>query len=105
MNMEHAPIRILYLDDEEHNLTAFKAAFRREYEVYTATTASEGHLILNEFDIQVVIADQRMPGTTGVEFLNQLSRITPIPSVSCLPAIPMWKPLSMPLISGRYTVT
>jgi CheY-like chemotaxis protein len=32
---------ILYLDDEEDNLTSFKAVFRRNFKIYTAQDASE----------------------------------------------------------------
>lgn len=64
--------KILYVDDEDNNLIVFKSSFRRYYEVYTATSASEGLKITQENDISVIITDQRMPGMTGIEFLKQL---------------------------------
>lgn len=67
-----AQITILYVDDEINNLTAFYAGFRRKYCIYTAKSAEEGLQIVNENDIQIVIADQRMPKVTGVEFLQQI---------------------------------
>ncbi|MFM2049156.1 MAG: hypothetical protein RI955_1704, partial [Bacteroidota bacterium] len=30
---------ILYVDDEQHNLNSFKAAFRRHYNIFTANSA------------------------------------------------------------------
>ncbi len=63
---------ILYVDDEPDNLTVFKSNFRRYYKVHTALTAEEGMQILQEQDIKIIITDQRMPNTTGVEFLEQL---------------------------------
>lgn len=69
--------RILYVDDEKYNLTAFKAAFRREYKVFTAETAAEGQEILKENDIELVITDQRMPEVTGVEFLKNIAPTHP----------------------------
>ncbi len=60
---------ILYVDDETDNLTVFKAAFRRHYNIYVANSAKEGMGILSQFDIQLIITDQRMPGITGIEFL------------------------------------
>ncbi len=60
---------ILYVDDETDNLTVFKAAFRRHYNIYVANSAKEGMSILSQFDIQLIITDQRMPGITGIEFL------------------------------------
>ena len=54
-------IRILYLDDEENNLSAFKAGFRRNFEIYTASNALDAYRLLEEIDIHVALADQRMP--------------------------------------------
>ncbi len=62
--------RILYLDDEENNLVAFKALFRREYEVYTTTSPQEAVQLLNEFPFQVILSDQKMPDISGVEFFE-----------------------------------
>lgn len=64
--------RILYVDDEKYNLTAFKAAFRRDYKIFLAETAEEGIEILRENEIELVITDQRMPEVTGVEFLKKI---------------------------------
>ncbi|GEO12282.1 hybrid sensor histidine kinase/response regulator [Segetibacter aerophilus] len=63
-------ISVLYVDDEEDNLLSFKAAFRRKFQVFTAISAAEGLRMLNEHPISVIIADQRMPKSTGVEFFN-----------------------------------
>lgn len=63
-------IRVLYLDDEEPNLFSFKAAFRREFEIFTATEPHEAVRILDAQDIHVVLSDQRMPGISGVEFFE-----------------------------------
>ena len=72
-------IKILYIDDEENNLQAFKAAFRRMYEIYTAISAADGLKILQSVNIHVVIADQKMPNTTGVEFFQSISETFPDP--------------------------
>lgn len=61
---------VLYVDDEEHNLTSFKAAFRPFYQVHTALSAREGFKILREHPIEVIVTDQRMPEMTGVQFLE-----------------------------------
>lgn len=72
-------IKVLYVDDETNNLLAFQAGFRRYYEIYTANNVAEGLGILNENDIQVIIADQRMPKTTGVEFFGIVRKVHPDP--------------------------
>lgn len=63
-------IRVLYVDDELNNLLSFQAAFRRHFEIFIASTAAEGLQILEQNRVEVIIADQRMPKMTGVEFFN-----------------------------------
>ena len=65
-------INVLYVDDEVYNLTAFKAGFRRTFNVFTAESAAEGRKILETQDIHVIVTDQRMPVTTGIEFLESI---------------------------------
>lgn len=72
-------VRVLYIDDEENNLQAFKASFRRQYEIYTAISAAEGLKVLQNISIQVILADQKMPGTTGVEFFKSITDTYPDP--------------------------
>lgn len=78
-NPQATKINILYVDDEHHNLNAFKAAFRRDYNVFTADSAAEGEKILAENDIHVIITDQRMPHKTGIEFLVTVLETNPEP--------------------------
>jgi len=63
---------ILYIDDEAHNLNSFRAAFRRDYEIFTAISASEGLKVLQDNEIHVIVTDQRMPEMTGIEFLESV---------------------------------
>ena len=70
-------IGVLYVDDEINNLNSFKAAFRRDFEIYTASSAREGRKILDAHEIGVIITDQRMPGMTGIEFLESIIPIYP----------------------------
>jgi response regulator RpfG family c-di-GMP phosphodiesterase len=77
--MTDKELNILYIDDEVNNLTAFKANFRRYYQVYTAESAEEGKKILKEKKIHIIITDQRMPNLTGVEFLASILSEYPDP--------------------------
>ncbi|SDJ79349.1 Adenylate cyclase, class 3 [Catalinimonas alkaloidigena] len=70
--MEKQDFTILYVDDEEQNLISFKAAFRRKYQVLTAHSGEEGLRIMRDFDVDLIITDQRMPGMTGVQFLERI---------------------------------
>jgi signal transduction histidine kinase len=65
-------ISILYLDDELHNLESFKAAYRKDYTIFTTDDPEEAEEILKREEIQIVIADQRMPQITGVEFFEKI---------------------------------
>nr|WP_294874127.1 response regulator [uncultured Pedobacter sp.] len=67
-----ASINVLYVDDELHNLNSFKAGFRRLFNIFTAESAVEGRKILEAENIHVIITDQRMPVTTGIEFLESI---------------------------------
>ncbi|PST83548.1 hybrid sensor histidine kinase/response regulator [Pedobacter yulinensis] len=78
--MSSSTIRVLYIDDEENNLHAFKAGFRRQYEIYTAISAAEGLKILDNVPIHVIIADQKMPQMTGVEFFKSIITSHPDPT-------------------------
>ncbi|MDG1475594.1 MAG: response regulator, partial [Vicingaceae bacterium] len=72
-------INVLYVDDEIRNLSAFKATYRRVYNIYLAESAKEGVNILENNDIDIVLTDQRMPETTGVEFLQSIIKTHPDP--------------------------
>ena len=71
--------RILYVDDEPNNLTGFKATFRRDYKVVTAQSAQEALNILKDQEFEVIISDERMPETTGVEFFKSIVEDYPQP--------------------------
>ena len=77
--MKNDSISVLYIDDEEDNLFAFKASFRRNFKIFTATSAAEGLGVLNENLVHVIIADQRMPQSTGVEFFDIVRKAYPDP--------------------------
>ncbi len=68
---------ILYIDDEEDNLTVFNSTFRRNYNVHLALSGLEGLEIMKNHDIHLVITDQRMPDMTGVQFLEQIIPLYP----------------------------
>jgi response regulator RpfG family c-di-GMP phosphodiesterase len=63
-------IKVLYLDDEENNLIAFKALFRREFDVFTTTSPQEAVAYLNANEVPIILSDQKMPELSGVEFFE-----------------------------------
>lgn len=74
-----AKINVLYIDDELHNLTSFKASFRRIFNITTAESADEAAKILETEPIHVILSDQRMPRMTGIEFFESITQSHPDP--------------------------
>jgi two-component system, sensor histidine kinase and response regulator len=75
--MKETRIKVLYIDDEPHNLAAFKAAFRRDYDIVLAESASDARAILEREEVPVILSDQRMPGETGIEFFESIKSLYP----------------------------
>ena len=72
MENDNHGFNILYVDDEENNLTSFRAALRRYYHIFTAQSGAEGMEIISKNDIHIIVTDQRMPNMTGVQFLQHI---------------------------------
>ncbi|MBD80536.1 MAG: two-component system response regulator [Crocinitomicaceae bacterium] len=70
---------VLYVDDEEHNLNAFYAAFRRRFKITRAVSAKAALEIIEKQEVpfEVIISDQRMPEMTGVELLEIVKSKSP----------------------------
>lgn len=77
--MEEKKINVLYIDDEPNNITSFRAAFRRTFNIYSAESAEEGRNILEIEPIEVILSDQRMPKMTGIEFFQSILTTHPDP--------------------------
>ena len=78
-NPEIARATVVYIDDEPNNLVAFKAVFRREFDIHTALSADAASEFLNEPELKVIISDQRMPDKTGVQFFAEIKNSHPGP--------------------------
>ncbi len=65
-------IKVLYVDDEPHNLVSFKATFRQRFDVTTATSGQNAMELLEQHAFEVIVTDQRMPEMTGVQFLESI---------------------------------
>ena len=66
MEVQKDVYNVLYVDDEENNLNSFRAAFRRNYNIFTAISGEEGMKILAANDIHIVVTDQRKIGRAHV---------------------------------------
>jgi C4-dicarboxylate-specific signal transduction histidine kinase len=64
--------KVLFVDDDEANLIVCEAACGDDFDVLTASSADEALAHLRREEVGVVVADQRMPGTSGVELLERV---------------------------------
>jgi two-component system response regulator HupR/HoxA len=68
---------ILIVDDQPEILNALERLLKEEYKIQTASTGLAGIDILKKTHFAVILADQRMPGMTGVEFLSRSLALQP----------------------------
>jgi DNA-binding NarL/FixJ family response regulator len=82
MNLGNHPdevLKILIVDDEPGVLNAMSRLLHDEsYEILTATGGESAlELLQRSGPVQLIISDYRMPGMTGVEFLQQVMQRSP----------------------------
>ena len=65
-------VKVLFVDDDEANLIVCEAACAGDFDVLTATSAEAAMAHMRRDEVGVIIADQRMPGTSGVELLERV---------------------------------
>lgn len=78
MTAEMKPV-IFYVDDEPNNLTVFEAIFPAEWEIRTFSNPFEALKALESVTPWVIVSDQRMRQTNGVEFLQLARKLRPEP--------------------------
>jgi YesN/AraC family two-component response regulator len=68
---------VLYVDDMVPNINVFKITYKREYNILTAENATEAIEVLSANSVDLIISDQRMPGKSGVELLQEVAEKFP----------------------------
>ncbi len=68
---------ILLVDDETENIEPMAILLSPEYQVLIATSAEQAFSILKREPVELIIADQRMPGLTGIELLKRVKDLYP----------------------------
>ncbi|HEY1861722.1 MAG TPA: response regulator [Gemmataceae bacterium] len=63
---------LLVVDDEPDVCDSVYDLLRREFKVLKARSAAEGVQLLQENEVHIIMTDQRMPQTTGVEMLSSV---------------------------------
>lgn len=75
--MATTPCSLLVVDDEPAILATLSALLRDEFEVLTAETAAAAEEIMASRRVDLILADQLMPGKTGVDLLEWVHEQSP----------------------------
>jgi response regulator RpfG family c-di-GMP phosphodiesterase len=65
---------LLVVDDEPDVCDSVHDLLRREFNVLKARSAAEGARLMQEHEVHIIMTDQRMPQSTGVELLQRIRR-------------------------------
>jgi two-component system NtrC family response regulator len=69
---------ILIVDDEEAQRNILKGYLEKKgYKIYSASSGSEGIKAVQNYMIDIVLSDYKMPDKTGLEVLEQVKKINP----------------------------
>ncbi len=69
---------ILIVDDDEMILKSISRILRNEdYQILTAQSGQKGLVMLENYEVNLVVSDQKMPGMDGLEFLKRAKKEYP----------------------------
>ena len=77
VGLDYREFPILVVDDEPEILRTFHFNYGREFAVLTAPGTEDALAVLRATDVAVLVADQRMPGRSGVDLLAAAREIRP----------------------------
>jgi CheY-like chemotaxis protein len=69
---------LLIVADEVDLLETLQHQFDRQYRVFAARSGAEAIELLGKHDIHLILADQRMPGMSGVVLMSHAARLQPM---------------------------
>jgi response regulator RpfG family c-di-GMP phosphodiesterase len=70
-------IKILLVDDIEHNNYSIKSYFRRQYEIEFTNSGTVALDLMQKSTFDIIISDQKMPIMNGLKFLEKSMEIQP----------------------------
>lgn len=65
------PLAVLVVDDEPRSLETLRRTLDEDFAVFAAASAAEAEAVMEREFVHIVVSDQRMPGTSGVDFLKR----------------------------------
>lgn len=68
---------LLVVDDDDGILKLFETALKTSFRVLTAPDGAAGKVVLEQEEVACIVADQMMPGLTGVELLREAAALRP----------------------------
>ena len=67
---------ILYVDDDQFNITLFEFNFKSEFDILNATSGTEALELINTHkNIDAVVSDVRMPEMDGIELITKIKNV------------------------------
>jgi DNA-binding NtrC family response regulator len=77
LGVDFAKYPVLAVDDEQDNLDIIRFNFKKTHPLHFATSGPAGLEVLKEHDVACIVADHRMPGMSGFEFLKAAHQVRP----------------------------
>jgi DNA-binding NtrC family response regulator len=77
VDIDYRHFPVVMVDDEPDILRAFTFSYGKDFSVVTAESGAHGLELLSRHDAAVIVADQRMPAMTGLEFLVRSMTVRP----------------------------
>ncbi len=74
---EQQKLKILAVDDEQSSLNAIFRTLRRQYDVIQSLNGNSALEVLKSQKVGLILADQRMPGMSGVDLFQKALEIQP----------------------------
>ena len=74
---EPARLTLLIVDDEKRILEALAELFGERYRILTASGGKQALLVFAKERPELVLCDQRMPGSSGIATLKQMREMEP----------------------------
>ena len=68
---------VLLVDDEEFNLKVLRSFLDDAWHVHEAISGAQALAVADGVPLDVIVADQRMPGMSGVDLLEEFRRRLP----------------------------